>query len=229
MERKIYGVSLGAGYETLTLKGARILKESDVILLSGSRCFNNPEEVREILENIDCGHKLDPISMPASSDKNAHAAHTALFAEKCAEYLNKGKKTAYVTMGDITVYTSFAELYEIFKKMGITLEAVTGVSAFMAPAAVIGKNIVEWNEKFCVIPMPDRIEELSQCVKLFDSTIIMKIYDEGKVLREFLELEKPATAVMVVNAYKKNEEIFDLTKSFPQSKDLGMSVVLIKK
>lgn len=229
MKRKIYGVSLGAGYETLTLKGAGILKESDVILLSGSRCFNNPEEVREILDGIGCGHKLEAVVMPASSDKNAHSIHTALFAEKCAEYLNQGKKTAYVTMGDITVYTSFAELYKIFKNMGITLEAVTGISAFMAPAAVIGKNIVEWNEKFCVIPMPGSVEELAECVNKFDSTIIMKIYDDGKVLREFLKMEKPATAVMVVNAYKKNEEIFDLTESFPQSKDMGMSVVLIKK
>lgn len=229
MERKIYGVSLGAGKETITLHGIRILKEADVIFLSSSNSYNNPTEVSNILSSIDCDKKLVTISMPVTSDKIAHAEHTALFAEKCIDSLNSGKKTAYVTMGDITVYSSFADLYKIFQMKNIILVAVSGISSFMAPAALIGCGIVEWNEKFCVIPMTCGLEDLKECVQKFDSTIIMKIYDNGLQLREFIKHGKPRTAVMVVDAYKDNERIIDLTDTFPEDADFGMAVVLIKK
>lgn len=229
MNKTIYGISLGPGLETMTLKAAKFLKEADVILLSGSSNYNNPSEVKDILDKIGCGSKLIAFTMPASSDRDAHGQHTKNFAKKCADFVNSGKKTVYVTMGDITVYTSFGELHRLLQNVNIHLEAVTGVSAFMAPAAAIGRALVEWNEKFCLVPMPKTVDELGEYVEKFNSVVIMKIYDDGEILKQFLKNIKLNVAVMVINAYKDDEKIYDLLSTFPENENIGMSVVLLRK
>lgn len=229
MNKTIYGISLGPGTDTMTLKAAELLQKADVILLSGSTNYNNPTEVKNILDKIGCGHKLIPFTMPASSDREAHGLHTKNFAKKCADFINSGKKTVYVTMGDITIYTSFGELHKILKDMGIDLQAITGVPSFMAPAAAIGRALVEWNENFCLVPMPKTTEALVEYVKNFDSVLIMKIYDDGEILKQFLENTSLTIAVMVINASKDSEKICDLLTTFPENENIGMSVVLLRK
>ena len=59
MERVIYAVGLGPGdYEMITLKAKKVLEESDIIFLSGCKVFNGYDEVKKLLDNINCGSKL---------------------------------------------------------------------------------------------------------------------------------------------------------------------------
>ena len=155
-----------------------------------------------------------------------------LFAEETVKYLEKGMKVSYVTMGDMTVYSSFPDIYKELAKHNVVLKAVTGISSFFAPASLTGNSIVDWKDKAAIIPCPEDYKEIENLLDTFATVIIMKISDNGKVLKTYLDKceKKPSTAYAVFYAYTERQKIYDLTKEFPDnSEEFFMSVVMIKK
>ncbi len=229
MKKKIYTCGLGPGdYEMMTLKAKRVLEESDVIFLSGGKVFNGFDQVKALLDNIGCGHKLKFYEFP--NNKDIHQQYIEDFVNESLKYYNQGMQVSYVTMGDMTIYSSFPDLYKELKKYGIELEAVTGISSFLAPASLTGYNIVDFKDKAAIIPSPDDYKEIEEILKTFATVIIMKTEDDGKCLQEFLSHNKPSYAAAVFNAYTPKQKIYDLTKESPFGKeDFYMSVIMIKK
>ena len=231
MERVIYAVGLGPGaYEMMTLKAKRVLEESDIIFLSGGKVFNGFDEVKKLLNNINCGSKLKFYEYP--ENKNDRQAYIKHFADETVKHLEKGMKVSYVTMGDMTIYSSFPDIYRELAKHNVILKAVTGISSCFAPASLTGNSIVDWKDKAAIIPCPEDYKEIENILDTFATVIIMKISDNGKVLKTYLDkcVNKPSTAYAVFNAYTERQKIYDLTKEFPyDTKDFFMSVVMIKK
>ncbi len=231
MERKIYAVGLGPGdYEMMTLKAKRVLEESDIVFLSGGKVFNGYEEVKKILDNIGCGDKLKFYEYP--ENKGERKAYIEHFTEETVKYLEKGMKVSYVTMGDMTVYSSFPDIYRELACHNVILEAVTGISSFFAPASLTGNSIVDWKDKAAIIPNPEDYKEIENLLNTFTTVIIMKIADNGEVLKTYLEkcANKPSIAYAVFHAYTEKQKIYDLTKEFPDNtEEFFMSVVMIKK
>ncbi len=141
-------------------------------------------------------------------------------------------KVSYVTMGDMTIYSSFPDIYKELAKHNVVLKAVTGISSFFAPASLTGNSIVDWKDKAAIIPNPEDYKEIENILESFAAVIIMKISDNGKVLKEYLDkcINKPSTAYAVFNAYTEKQKIYDLMKEFPyNTEEFFMSVVMIKK
>lgn len=231
MERVIYAVGLGPGdYEMMTLKAKRVLEESDIIFLSGGKVFNGYDEIKKLLDNINCGSKLKYYEYP--ENKSDRYAHIKQFTEETIKYLEKGMKVSYVTMGDMTIYSSFPDIYNELAKHNVKLKAVTGISSFFAPASLTGNSIVDWKDKAAIIPSPQDYKEIENLLDTFATVIIMKISDSGRVLKEYLDKcrIKPSTAYAVFYAYTERQKIYDLTKEFPDNtEEFFMSVVMIKK
>lgn len=232
MEKEIFAIGLGPGdYEMVTLKGKRILDESDVIYLSGGASFNGYDEVKELLDKLGCGHKLVFFEYPFNKNAGHRHDHIKTFADSMISELEKGKKVSYVTMGDMTVYSSFPDVYNQLKKSGVTLTAVTGIPSMLAPASLTGQAIVDWKEKAVVMPCPDKFEDINEVFKYADTAIIMKINDNGKVIKEYMDNNNPKSAYAVFNAYTDKQAVFNLKENFPDSNtyEFFMSVVMIKK
>ena len=231
MERVIYAVGLGPGdYEMMTLKAKRVLEDSSIIFLSGGKVFNGYDEVKKLLDYIGCGSKLKYYEYP--ENKSDRQAHIKQFARETVKYLEKGMKVSYVTMGDMTIYSSFPDIYKELAKHNVTLKAVTGISSCFAPASLTGNSIVDWKNKAAIIPSPEDYKEIENLLDTFATVIIMKISDNGKVLKTYLDkcVNKPSTAYAVFNAYTEKQKIYDLTKEFPDNtEEFFMSVVMIKK
>lgn len=229
MQQEIYAVGLGPGdYEMMTLKAKRVLEESDIIFLSGGKVFNGFDEVKKLLDNINCGSKLKYYEYPGN--KGDRQAHIEDFCAETVKYLEKGMKVSYVTMGDMTIYSSFPNIYKELAKYNVQLTAVTGISSCFAPASLTGNSIVDWDGMAAIIPSPKDYMKIDELLQTFNTVIIMKITDNGTVLKEYLENCHPVTAVAVFNAYTEKQKIYDLTKEFPKStEEFFMSVVMIKK
>lgn len=230
MDRKIYAVGLGPGdYEMMTLKAKRVLEEADVIFLNGGKVFNGFEEVKKLLDNIGCGDKLTFIEMPEKNYRDNREEHIKYFVGETVKVFETGKKTAYVTMGDLSVYSSFPDIYEELKAYDIELEAVAGIPSFLAPSALSGQAIAEFRERAVIMPSPADFRDMENILKDFRTVLIMKTSDNGKVIKEYLEHNNPSSAVAVFYAYTEKQKIYDLKKEFPPSDiDFYMSVTMIK-
>lgn len=229
MDRKIYAVGLGPGdYEMMSLKAKRVLEESDIIFLNGGRVFNSLDEVTSILDKIGCGKKVKYYEY--SGEKINRLEMLSLFVDDMLTHYNKGQNVSYVTMGDMTIYSSFPDIYNMLKEKGIHLEAVTGIPSFLAPASLTGVSIVDFKDRAAVIPNPESAGDINELLNTFNTVIIMKITDNGKVIKDYMQKYKPTYAYAVFNAYNKNQKIYNLLEDMPlETDEFFMCTVMIKK
>ncbi len=120
MKGKVYFVSFGPGDpELLTLRGYRILKQSDVIVYPGSLI----EE--DFLEEF----KAEKI--------NSHGKKLEEIVELIAHRVKKGKIVSRVISGDASLFSAVREQMELLEKQGIECEVVPGVSSVFASSAIL--------------------------------------------------------------------------------------------
>lgn len=136
MSHKVYVVGIGPGdFEQMTVKAARVLKESDVII--GYTVYI--DLVREHLPGKEF------LSTPMT--KEADRCHMA-FSEA-----QKGRTVSMICSGDAGVYGMAGLMYEIsVKHPDIELDIVPGVTAATAGAALLGAPLTH---DFCVISLSD--------------------------------------------------------------------------
>lgn len=136
MSHKVYVVGIGPGdFEQMTVKAARVLKESDVII--GYTVYI--DLVRDHLP----GKEFLSTPMTKEADRCRMA-----FSEA-----QKGRTVSMICSGDAGVYGMAGLMYEIGAKYpDIELEIVPGVTAATAGAALLGAPLTH---DFCVISLSD--------------------------------------------------------------------------
>jgi len=119
---KVYFIGAGPGDpDLITVKGQRIINESEVIVYAGS--LVNPAVLA---------------GAPAGAEIHDSASMTF---EEVMEVLEKGikegKKVARVHTGDPAIYGAIQEQMNWLEEKGIQYEVVPGVSSFLAAAAAL--------------------------------------------------------------------------------------------
>ncbi len=183
---KVYGISLGPGDpELLTLKGLRILQESDIIFYPGSLFRDGRKEsfVLPILRY----HQLDQEKLQGffirMSDDRSHAeeVYRETFRQ-IKEAFAGGKKVSVVCEGDLSFYASFSYMLEMMQQEGIPLELVPGINSFSLGAAQHKIPLCLQNEKVAILPREASIENAEQMLEEFSTLILMKIRSGWKSL-----------------------------------------------
>ncbi len=122
---KIYFIGAGPGDpDLITIKGKKIIDESDVIIYAGSL----------VNEQVLQGRKEGSVVFNSAS----------MTLEEVIEVIDKsikeGKKVARVHTGDPSIYGAIREQIDALEKLGIDSEVIPGVSSFVASAAAIKKE-----------------------------------------------------------------------------------------
>ena len=123
--KKVYFIGAGPGDpELITMKGARLLSEADVVIYAGS--LVNPAVLDSLKE--DC----------ARHDSAAMTLEDVLAVMLPAA--QAGKTVVRLHSGDPSIYGAIREQLTMLEKHGITYEIVPGVSSFTAAAASLGRE-----------------------------------------------------------------------------------------
>lgn len=122
---KVYFIGAGPGDpELITVKGAKRIREADIIIYAGSLVN------REVIET------------KKESAKVYNSASMTL--DEVIEVMEKGinevKVVARVHTGDPSIYGAIREQMDILDEKGIEYEVIPGVSSFVASAAAIKKE-----------------------------------------------------------------------------------------
>ncbi|MEW5920905.1 MAG: precorrin-4 C(11)-methyltransferase [Bacillota bacterium] len=122
---KVYFVGAGPGDpELITVKGARLLREADVVVYAGS--LVNPA----LLLNL----RQDCLRCDSAKMTLAEVMAVMLPAARA------GKTVVRLHSGDPSIYGAIREQLSVLEEHGVAYEIVPGVSSFTAAAASLGRE-----------------------------------------------------------------------------------------
>lgn len=219
----LYGVGLGPGDpELLTLKAARCIRDSDALAIphcDPEKCFAYRIALGAVLAAKD--KPLLCIDMPMTRDRAVREAAYEKGAEALAKELEAGKTVAFLTLGDPSVYSTFAYLAERVERHGFRVQWVPGVTSFCAAAAALGEPLCIDREELHLIPGGTNAEN----TLAYPGTKVFMKGELAALLRSIRENGQAAQAVE--NCGTEHERIYGSVSDIPE--DAGYYLVTIVK
>ncbi len=184
---KFYGIGVGPGDpELMTVKGARILKESPVVMIpeakknGGSIAF---EIAREYI-----GEKTETVffEFPMVHDRGKIMEAAAGMARRVEEYIGQGKDVAFITLGDSSLYSTYGYVLECLDEK-IEVETIPGITSYSTVAATANRQLAVGNEILSIIPATADPKRIEMAMEAAGGIVIMKASHEPERITRLLK------------------------------------------
>ena len=214
----LYGIGIGPGDpELLTIKGLRIIQESDVVAIPGTDIKQSVayKIVKGVYPQLD-EKKLLAVPMPMTKDPDILRQSHDKGADMVEQYLKDGKQVAFLTLGDPTVYSTYLYIHERILKRGYGARIISGVPSFCAVAARLNIGFVEKAEALHVIPATYDADKLDNVLELKGTKVLMKIGKKMSEVREHI-IQSGRKSFMVENCGMPDEKVYESAEAMPQN------------
>lgn len=243
MTGKLYVIGVGPGDpELLTLKAVRILKnvpcicvpkgreEGSSLALSIVEKALNVKE-KEIIEVYFPMHKTKDRGNRAGDAPGELDVKWKKAAETVYERLDKGVDTAFITIGDPAIYSTFFYLYDSLIRLDpkLNIEIVPGVSSINAAASRARISLGLGDEKIAILPAT-YTDDLEEVLERFDTVVLMKVYRVfDKLLNTLEKMKLTGSAVYVSKAGMEGEKVITNIRDVKDADLNYFSMVIIRK
>ena len=165
------------------------------------------------------------IPMPMVKDKEHLKASHESGAELIINYLDKGRNTAFATLGDPSVYSTYMYIHRIVESKGYDVEMIAGVTSFCASAARLNISLCDGAEPLIIIPA--NYEDNKKLLNLSGNKVLMKSGRKiAKVKQEIDECCLTDKTYMVENCGMEEEKIYkDFSKAADESSYFSLIIV----
>ena len=223
----LYGVSVGPGDpELLTLKAVRAIERADVVAVPD--IGDKRRTAYSICEEYLGGKELLDCSTPMTRDRSlAQAAYERVAGDICA-LLDEGKSVAYLCLGDIGVYSTYAYVHDIVVARGYEALIIPGVTSFSASAAKLGTALCLGSERLVVAPASSA--SIDDVLDMRATKVFMKSGKQlGELQRKLAERGQLDRASMVANCGLPDERVYERFADVDADGDADyFSVVIVK-
>jgi precorrin-2/cobalt-factor-2 C20-methyltransferase len=221
-----YGVGVGPGDpELLTLKAARIIKESPVLAVPGktketSTAYRIASKAIPDLDKKEC----ICIFMPMTKDEDKLAESHEKGCAQIVEQLKKGKSVAFLVLGDPGIYSTYLYLQRRVEQAGYHTMIVSGIASFLAASAALGQGLVEQDEQLHIIPSS---YDIGDALDLPGTKVFMKAGKHMPALKQAV-LNRQAEIYLVENCGMEGERICTGAENIPDGAGY-YSIVIVKE
>ncbi len=230
-----YGVGLGPGDpELLTIKGLRILRETEVIAVPGSG-RDVPLALgiaKEALgEELLSRKTVLTLGLPMTKETATLEAARECAALEIANYLDDGLDVAFITIGDPLFYSTFSYLVPLLNKAlpDLTVKTVPGVTSLSASSSAVGVALTESDDTLAVIPATYGTDVLRTALSHHKTVVIMKLSGVmGKVLDLLDEMGLSEKAVLVKRATWADQEVIADISELRAGKAGYFSIMIVR-
>ena len=169
----LYGVSVGPGdKELITLKAVRFMETSEIIAVPRTK-GENTMALSIVEQTMDLSQKtIIYVDFLMTRDQVELNANYDRITETLVPYLDAGKNIAMLTIGDLSVYSTFSYICERVTQKGYTVEICPGVPSFCDMAAKLQKPLVAGSEALVIVSADN--PHLDQLMEMESTKVIMK-------------------------------------------------------
>lgn len=221
----LYGVGVGPGDPKLmTYLAVETIEKCPVIAVPSEE-KNRAAGYRIALHMVKGLDRKECLKLPIPMTKDREILEQSYeeAAGQIIRRLEAGQDTAYLTLGDPTVYSTYIYIQRIVKEKGYEAQIISGVPSFCAIAARLGDSLADRSQQIHILPSSYDIEE---GLGYKGTRILMKAGSRLAQVKEILK-DKEMAAVMVENCGMEGEHIYRTVEEMPE-KASYYSTVLVK-
>jgi len=223
---RLYGVGVGPGDpELLTLKAVRTLERCPVI--AAPRTRNGGMLALEIAgQAVELsGKTVVPLFFPMERDAaRQRAAHEAA-ADLLEPHLARGEDVAMLSLGDVSIYSTFCYLMELLRGRGYEAVMVPGVPSFCAVAARLGTGLTTMDAPLHIVPAGGG--PLEETLALPGAKVLMKSASRmGQVVDTLRRKGLLERAAMVQDCGLPTEAVYTDLKEAPETAGYFATIVV---
>lgn len=221
---KFYGVSVGPGdYELMTLKAVKVLEKCRAIAVP--KTHRGGTMALDIIENVidTKGKNIIYLDFIMSRDLDKNRLQHIKNAEIIIREL-ENNDVAMISIGDISVFSSFNYILDIVQKRGYECEIVAGVPSFCAAAAALRESLTVMKKPLHIIP--GAYEDTKKALRYDGTKVIMK---SGKKIDDVLDSLKDRDYFVVQNCGMDNEIIYKNGEDRKKLSSSYFTTILIKE
>ncbi len=224
MTGKIYGIGIGIGDpEDLTLKAARLIRGSDVLILPAKdlgKC-RAYQIVRQSIPEVE-DKEILALEFEMSKDKKVREEnHKKLYAA-VKELIQNGKTATFLTIGDPALYSTYSYIAELAQADGIETYAVSGISSITACANRLGLTLCDGDEQLHVIP---DTEDIEAALDLPGTKVFMKCGRDIAHIKEVLK-NRSVSVSAVSDCGMPTEKLYRSIEELPDAGNYMLTIVV---
>ncbi len=233
-----YAVGIGPGNpELLTLEAVRTIEKCPVIFCPKTKSGATValSIIKEAGINLD-GKTIIESQMPMTRDTALLAQNYENTAQQCAEYLSNGLDTAFITLGDVSFYSTAERVSKLVAEKGFDVAWCAGVTSISASAAKVALPLAERDEEITIIPADSAFKNgtLKDSLERKGTKVLMKLSRSYRdVIKMLFETGLSKTSTLFQNCGLQGERILNLCDYTAESDELFesesyFSLVIIK-
>ena len=205
---KFYGIGVGVGDpENITVKATKKLHEVDVIVLPEAKSGEGSTAFNIVKEYVKAGVEQMFLEFPMIKDVEARKVFRKNNADKISEELEKGKKVAFLTIGDPMTYSTYTYVLEHIAD-DVEVETIAGITSFNSIAARLNVPLMIGDEDLKVVSV-NRKTDIYKEIENNDNLVLMKISRNfEKIKKAIIETGNKENTVIVSDCGKDNEVVY---------------------
>ena len=231
MKGKFYGIGVGPGDpELLTYKAVRILQEVDCVAAPVTGREKESTAFRIAGRFTRPEADLLTIDFPMTRDRARLEDSWQTARKAVQERLEEGQDTAFLTLGDPMLYSTYIYLYHHLEEAGYPVCTVPGITSFSAAAAASGVPLAFGDEKVALLPGKAAEELEAEELDGFETLVLFKVARCYGQIVELLEASgRLEGSVLVMSCGHPEERVITDLKAVSGDELSYFSLIISRK